>query len=267
MRSPPCPVPSPSSCSRFALCTNSTACRRLTPSSPASSASSALVASIAGFAFSALAGTAFAYRQIDPLHAVHTLVVCSSAVQLYMVWKIRDAIRWRPLWPMIMAGAATVPLGVWALRHVDGPAYALGLGLFLSAYGGYAMFRRERPPFRHSTPIDLIAGALGGLTGGLAGLPGPSVTIWCSLRGGDKHAQRAAYQPFIFAMQVVCLACLHWQDSSAVLTLDDLRFVPFAMIGGVAGYALYERMTTRQFQTVMSMLLVVSGIGLLTRAL
>jgi uncharacterized protein len=228
---------------------------------------SALVASIAGFAFSALAGTAFAYLRVDPVHAVHTLVVCSTAIQLYAVWKIRGAIRWQPLWPMITAGAATVPLGVWVLHHVDSAAYGVGLGILLSAYGAYAVFRREGRVLRANPVIDVIAGALGGLTGGLAGLPGPSVTIWCSLRGWDKLAQRAVYQPFILAMQAVCIVCLHWQHPASMLAMEDLRFVPFALIGGIGGFALYQRMSNRQFQTAMSALLVVSGIGLLTRAM
>src|SRR4030095_16023006 len=80
---------------------------------------SALVSSIAGFAFSALAGSALAYLRVDPLHAVQTMVLCSTASQLYAVWKIRDSIRWAPLWPMLAAGIATVPLGVWLLRHVN----------------------------------------------------------------------------------------------------------------------------------------------------
>ena len=226
----------------------------------------AFVASIAGFAFSALAGSVFAYLCLDPMHAVHTLVVCSIATQLYATWKIRGAIRWQPLMPMIAAGAVAVPLGVWVLRHVESAVYAIGLGLFLSAYGSYAVFHREHRALRGSTFIDVIVGALGGLTGGLAGLPGPSVTIWCSLRGFDKLQQRAAYQPFILVMQVIALLCLHWQDSASVISLADLRFVPFALIGAVAGFALYQRMTNRQLNAVMSMLLVVSGIGLLTRA-
>jgi hypothetical protein len=48
-------------------------------------ATSALVASIAGFAFCALAGSAFAYLHLDPVYSVHTLVLCSTAIQLYAV--------------------------------------------------------------------------------------------------------------------------------------------------------------------------------------
>lgn len=97
-------------------------------------------------------------------------------------------------------------------------------------------------------------------------MPGPSVTIWCSLRGGDPLAQHATYQPFILAMQVVCVVCLHVQGSSAPFALDDRSFVPFAMVGGIAGFALYRRMTKGQLHVVMSVLLVVSGLGLLARA-
>jgi hypothetical protein len=230
-------------------------------------ATSALVASIAGFAFCALAGSAFALLRLDPVYSVHTLVTCSTAIQLYAVWRIRDAIRWRPLWPMIVAGASAVPLGVWMLRHVDGAVYAIGLGVFLSAYGGYMAFRREWRARNGSAWIDALAGALGGLTGGLAGLPAPSVTIWCSMRGWDSLTQRATYQPFILAMQVECIVCLHVQDLTASFSLNDLQLVAFAMAGGIGGFALYQRMTRRQFHVVTSTLLVASGLGLLARAL
>src|SRR5205823_5164330 len=101
----------------------------------------ALVSSIAGFAFSALAGSALAYLQMDAIHAVQTMVLCSIAIQLYAVLKIRESIRWSLLWPMLAAGSATIPLGVWLLAHVDGSFYALGLGAFLIAYGSYVVMR------------------------------------------------------------------------------------------------------------------------------
>jgi len=129
------------------------------------------------------------------------------------------------------------------------------------------VFRRDGRIVRGSASADAIAGALGGLAGGLAGLPGAFVTIWCSMRGWDKLRQRAVYQPYILVMQIVTIVCLRWQRPDHAHAFGDLRFVPFALIGGIVGFALYQRMTNRQFHAAVSALLLVSGLGLLSRSL
>src|SRR5213075_573236 len=186
----------------------------------------ALVSSIAGFAFSPLAGTALAYLGMEPVHAVQAMVVCSIANQLYAVWKIREAVRWSSVWPMLLAGALTVPFGVWLLVHIDGLVYAVGFGVFLSSYGCYVLIRRGTAVVRGNVWLDALAGALGGLAGGLAGFPGSFVTIWCSMRGWDKLRQRAVYQPYILAMQIVTIVCLRWQTPERAGIGHDLSLVP-----------------------------------------
>jgi uncharacterized membrane protein YfcA len=228
---------------------------------------SALVASIVGFAFCALAGSALAYVGVDPVEAVRTMLLCSTGIQLYAVWRIRHAIRWSPLWPMLAAGALMVPVGVWLLLHVDAAAYGVGLGAFLSAYGLFAVFRRDDLVVPGSQWRDAGAGALGGLAGGLAGLSGSFVAIWCSMRGWGKDAQRAVYQPFILVMQIWTLVCLRWLAAMHTALFEGLRFVPFALLAGIAGFAIYERLTHAQFRAVVSALLIFSGFGLLARAL
>jgi uncharacterized membrane protein YfcA len=195
------------------------------------------------------------------------MVVCSAAIQLYAVWKIRASIRWRALWPMMIAGAVMVPVGVWGLLHVDAAAYRIGLGVFLCAYGCYAVFRRDDLVLRGAAWRDAVAGALGGLAGGLAGLSGSFVTIWCSMRGWDKDAQRAVYQPFILVMQVVTIVCLRFQAAASTHAVEGLGLVPFALLGGIAGFAIYRRLTNKQFQAAVSALLMVSGLGLLSRSM
>jgi uncharacterized membrane protein YfcA len=226
----------------------------------------ALVSSIAGFAFAALAGSALAYLGIDRVHAVQTMVVCSIAIQLYAVWKIRDSIRWGSLWPMILAGSVTIPLGVWLLVHVDGPEYAAGLGAFVACYAFYILLRRGSRVVRGNGWHDAVAGALGGVAGGLAGFPGSFVTIWCSMRGWDKLQQRAVYQPYILAMQIVTIACLRYQAPVDGDVTQGFIFVPFALLGAVAGLAVFQCLTNRQFQVALSVLLAISGVGLLSRA-
>lgn len=228
---------------------------------------SALVSSVAGFAFCAIAGSALAYLKVEPVRAVQMMVLCSIATQFYAVWSIRASIRWRELVPMMVAGAATVPLGVWLLLHVEARIYAAGLGAFLVAYGCYIALRSESLVVRGNAWRDAIAGALGGIAGGLAGVPGSFVTIWCSMRGWDKLRQRAVYQPYILAMQLVAIVCLRWQASRRVGFDHDLQLVPFALVGAMAGLALFRLMSNRQFQVAVSVLLVVSGLGLLGRLL
>jgi uncharacterized membrane protein YfcA len=228
---------------------------------------SALVSSVAGFAFSAIAGSALAYLEVEPVRAVQMMVVCSIATQFYAVWNIRESIRWRSVLPMIGAGAVTIPLGVWLLLHADALLYAAGLGAFLTAYGCYIAFRRESCGARGSRWYDATAGALGGLAGGLAGIPGAPVTIWCSMRGWDKLTQRAVYQPYILAMQVVTIMCLRWQAPEHLGITHDLSVVPFALLGAIGGLAIFRLMSNRQFQVAVSILLVISGLGLLGRVL
>jgi uncharacterized membrane protein YfcA len=225
-----------------------------------------LVSSIAGFAFAAVAGSAFAHLAIDPLHAVQTMVVCSIAMQCYAVWKIRESISWPTLWPMVAAGAVTIPAGVWLLLHSGGFNYAVAFGAFLVIYGSCVALRRDARVFQGSAWRDAAAGALGGITGGLAGFPGPFVTIWCSLRGWDSMQQRAVYQPYILAMQIVTMPCLRWLAPLRVDLAQNLRYVPFALLGAIGGLAVFRRLTTRQFHLAVSVLLVVSGVGLIGRA-
>jgi uncharacterized membrane protein YfcA len=113
---------------------------------------------------------------------------------------------------------------------------------------------------------DALAGALGGVIGGLSSAPGLAVTIWCSMRGWDKQQQRAVYQPFILAMQLVTVTCLAWSAPPQTDVLRYASFVPFALLGAIGGFAVYRRMTTQQFQAALSVLLIVSGVGLLARA-
>ena len=226
----------------------------------------ALISSIAGFAFSALAGCAFAYFNLDPINAVRTILVCSLAIQLYAVWKLRASIRWRPVWPLLLGGALTLPLGVWLLVRLDASLYAAGLGALLIAYGGVALLQRKAAVVPGRAWTAVIAGALGGVTGGLAGLPGVSATIWCARRGWDKQQQRAVYQPYILIMQLLTIAALHWQAPIDLQMARNFAFVPFALIGAIGGLALYQRMTNRHFHMATSALLLVSGAALLARA-
>ena len=67
------------------------------------------------------------------------------------------------------------------------------------------------------------------MLGGLTGLAGPIVVIWCQLTGVPRHAQRAIFQPVILAAFVMTAIGL---GIGGAITRDVLML--FAL-GAVAG--------------------------------
>jgi uncharacterized membrane protein YfcA len=53
---------------------------------------------------------------------------------------------------------------------------------------------------------DALAGAAGGVMGGLGGFTGVAPTLWCTLRGFDKAGQRMVIQNFNLAALAVTMA-------------------------------------------------------------
>ena len=91
-----------------------------------------------------------------------------------------------------------VPLGTWALPHLDPAAFKLTLGLFLVVCCP-AMLLAHRVP-RAAVPAaagpTLLVGLLGGVMGGIGGFSGVLPSLWITLRGWDKDLQRSVIQNF-----------------------------------------------------------------------
>jgi hypothetical protein len=227
------------------------------------------VSSIAGFAFSALCGALLFHLIKSPVYAVNVMIVCSIAIQMLSVTALWRAIDWKSLGVFLVGGFLGVPAGVWLLLHLPASTYRGVIGGMLMAYGTYLLLRRPMRALQCGRVTDSCAGFLGGITGGLAGFPGAFVTIWCGLKGWEKTRQRGVYQPFILAMQPVTLLAIYLMQPSgparAQTALDwkVFAFVPAALLGAWFGLRIFKRLSDRQFEIVVNVLLVVSGVGLL----
>jgi uncharacterized membrane protein YfcA len=225
------------------------------------------ISSIAGFAFSALCGALLFHLMDSPVYAVQVMITCSIAIQLLSVATLWRSIDWSSLPVFLVGGVIGVPAGVYLLLHLQTGAYRDVIGALLIAYGGYLLLRNPVSKLRTGPLSDACAGFLGGLTGGLAGFPGASVTIWCGLKGWDKARQRGVYQPFILSMQPVALIVIAlMRPASASATQLDwktLAFIPAALLGAWFGLRIFQRLSDRQFELTVNALLIVSGIGLI----
>ena len=225
------------------------------------------VSSIAGFAFSALCGALLFHLMDSPVYAVHVMIVCSIAIQLLSVATLWRAIDWRSLGVFLFGGFLGVPAGVYLLLHLPTATYRDVIGGLLIVYGSYLLLRWPVRALRMGWLSDACAGFLGGITGGLAGFPGAFVTIWCGLKGWDKARQRGLYQPFILGMQPVTLVAIYLMrpasSTQAELDWKAFVFVPAALLGAWFGLRIFKRLSDRQFELVVNVLLILSGVGLL----
>jgi uncharacterized membrane protein YfcA len=220
----------------------------------------ALVAGLSGFAFGLVAASIWLYI-LTPLQTATLIVAFGLIVQGYSVWKLRHALDWRKLWPFIAGAAIGVPVGVAILGWAS-PAYVrAGIGVFLILYSLYALLRPGLPPVtKGGAAADAAVGFATGVLGGITGLAGILVTIWCGLRGWPKDRQRAVFQPVavaIFAMSAV------WLGVKGAVSVDTVRLflfgLPALLAGSWLGVKLYGRLNEAAFRKVVLVLLLASG--------
>ena len=168
----------------------------------------AVVSSIAGFAFSLICGAVLFHLVPNPVQAVQIMLVCSIANQAAMTWSLRKQIEWRQLSICLAGGAVGLTPGIELLLHANRSVYTALLGVFLMVYGVWMLARRPITVRTQNPAFDMIAGFLGGLTGGAVASPGAPVVIWCGCKGWDKTRQRALFQPFILIMQTASLVAI-----------------------------------------------------------
>lgn len=227
-------------------------------------AAGGFVQGLSGFAFGLVAMAFWAWFLVPQLAG--PMVVFGSLVgQLLSIRLVRSGFERGRVAPFLVGGVLGVPLGVVALHHLDATLFRAGMGALLSLYCPAMLLAGDLP--RVTTggrAADAGIGFFGGVMGGIGGLSGPLPTLWCALRGWDKDAQRAVFQPFNLAMQGLTLTIY---AGTGVLTAEVGRMfllVAAAMIvPTLIGARLYARFSDVTFRRLILLLLSVSGVVLL----
>jgi uncharacterized protein len=223
----------------------------------------AFVAGLSGFAFGLIAASIWLYI-LTPLQSATLIIAFGLIVQGYSVWKLRGALDWRKLLPFVIGAAVGVPVGVTILTWASPSYVRIGVGVFLIAYGLYALLRPAiRPITAGGTAADAGVGFLNGVLGGLTGLAGILVTIWSGLRGWPKEMQRTVFQPV--AVAIFLMSAL-WIGAKGAITADVAKLfvigLPALLAGTWLGLKLFGRLDEAGFRKVVLVLLLVSGVAL-----
>jgi uncharacterized membrane protein YfcA len=222
----------------------------------------AVTTGVAGFAMGLVVSGIWLHI-LTPVQTVTLMVSYSVLLQGYGVWKLRHALSWRKVAPFIISGTIGVPIGATLLAHINPGYLCAGVGLLLLLYSIYYLARPALEPVQGGVPADLVIGFLNGLLGGLTGLVGIVVVIWCQLRGWPKDVQRTVFQPVIITTSAMTAV---WLSASGAVTADTVKLfvlgLPMLLAGTWVGMRLYGRLDEASFRRVVLVLLLLSGIFL-----
>lgn len=237
-----------------------------------------LIAGCAGGFVNGLAGTGtalfalgFLMVALDPISAVAVVTLMSVTTGLQGLWEIRAALVQNVprLLRFILPGLAGVPVGLLALTYVNADMLKLLIGVLLIVYGGFFSFRANLPRFERRTPVlDAGVGLAGGLLGGMAGLSGALLVIWCSLRPWPKAETRAVLQPFNVSILGATTALLWWNGAYTQTTVTAfLIALPASFLAVQVGLWVFRRISDTAFRRLLIGLSLALGLGIMLNAL
>lgn len=222
-----------------------------------------IVTGLAGFAMGLVVSGIWLHI-LTPAQTAALIVGYGLLVQSYSIWKLRHALRWRAVTPFVAGGVIGVPLGALLLTTINPEYLRAGVGVLLVVYSGYFLITPKVHTIRAGVPADVGVGILNGILGGLTGLAGPVITIWCQLRGWRKDEQRAIFQPVILATFVLTAISLTVNGTiTAELIKLYLMGLPVLIAGVLLGLKLYGHLNDLAFRKLVLYLLLLSGLVLI----
>jgi len=221
-----------------------------------------IVSGLAGFAMGLVVSGVWLHI-LTPAQTAALIVGYGILVQTYSIWKIRHALSLRTVAPFIGGGLFGVPLGAALLGYISPAMVRDGVGVLLIVYSGYFLIRPHVHSVKPSVAADVSVGFVNGILGGMTGLAGPIITVWCQLRGFRRDEQRAVFQPVILASFVLTAISLTVNGTVTKELFEIYLYgLPALGAGLWVGLKLYGHLDEQSFRRVVLVLLMLSGLVL-----
>jgi len=194
-----------------------------------------------------------------PAEIVPSIMILAIIAGLQLLPKIWRRVDWKLLLPTIVGAAIGTPLGTWLLAGVSANAMRvlIGVAVLAASLAVQLGFRFSQRPL----PIVSAGfGAIAGLTGGAAAMPGPSVIFLFLATPIAVEAGRAS---LILFFQVSAMMSAVSAALGGLLELQSLilgaMLVPAMLVGNFLGDRVFDKASAKTYRRVVVLLL--AGLG------
>ena len=234
----------------------------------AGAAVAGFVQGLAGFGFGMVAMSFWAWA-LDPRLAAVLAVACALAGQILAAVTVRRGFDAARLLPFVAGGLLGIPLGVAVLPLLNPALFKALVGGFLATWCPFMLAASRLPRLTAGGRLaDAGVGLLGGVMGGVGGFTGVLPTLWCTLRGFEKDAQRSIIQNFNLAMlAATMLSYLAGGVVTRAMAPSLALAIPAMLVPGWLGARAYVGISDATFRKIVLGMLTASGLALLASAL
>lgn len=179
---------------------------------------------------------------------------------------LRKQVVWRDMLPLIPFSLLGIFVAIWLLVNVDANSLVMALGGFVLLYSIYSLL--PLPVHTGGRRWAVVAGSCGGMVGALFGTGGPFYVVYLKMRQLDKGQFRAT-MAMIFLVDGG--ARIVGYAMSGLFTMQtlwlSLILFPVLLLGMYVGHHLHIRIEQKRFNQVISLILMLSGLMLLYKAM
>ena len=183
---------------------------------------------------------------------------------------------WQPAWQtaktyrrILIATLVFIVISAQFVRIIPQDLFLFILGLPIAAFAALQLSGRKLAlHLDHRNRAEWVLGAIGGLYGGVSGVWGPPLLVYLLSTGAGK-VETVRVQGVVFLIGAAVLMGAHLQSGvlHGATTAFSAALVLPALVGQALGFAIQDRLDQARFRRWTQVLLVLTGLNLMARAL
>ncbi len=191
--------------------------------------------------------------------SISSLFSCATAT--YNSVRYHKNVAFKTVFPMVCAALPIIPIAIHFSSVVSGDIFKILLGVVLIALSFYFMFFNKRIKIKPNFQNGLLAGAMGGILGGLFSTGGPPAVLYLSNATKDNITYFATIQ-FYFCFTNLYATTM--RVVNGIITTDILLYAVIGMIGCMVGNFIgrnvFDKFDSDRLKQIIYIGMIISGV-------
>ncbi len=192
---------------------------------------------------------------------VPSMSLFNILASIYLLLKIRVKLKARYFLPMFIASLAGIPIGVYALQHLNEEVLRIMVGIVIVVFSLLLIFGKDKDPRFKNKPV-VFAGFLSGILGSSISISGPPVALAMNRKKYSKDLFRANFT--VFGLLSSLLTSVVYIIKGILVTASikfTAFFFPLLLLGSSLGNRWAKNIKQEKFRKVVIVLNFVTGLA------